>query len=81
LYSRIGDSHEQIVEEHHLRATAPDDYDVLGVPVEFAPPAGDYTLLFDRWRLRLDETVNRDNLPSWYSSEKARQQCLDAMPE
>ena len=81
LYSRIGDSHGQIVEEHHLRATAPDDYDVLGVPVEFAPPDNDYALPFDRWKLHLDETINRDSLPPWYSARRARRQCLDAMSD
>ena len=81
LYSRLGDSHEHIVEEHHLRVTAPDDYDVLGVPVEFVPPAGGYTLPVDRWELLLSATINRITLPSWYSDARARQQCLDAMPD
>ena len=81
LFSRVGDSHEQILEEHLIRVTDREDWDRIGVPVELSPPEMNFELPFERWVFALDDTINASHLPGWWKAAAAERQCREALPE
>jgi len=81
LWSRVGDSHEQIRQENGIavRQDGVLDWEREGIPCEIVPPDRDYTLPLDKWQFMWDEGVNPAKLPAWaFDAEVRCRTCLDS---
>jgi hypothetical protein len=68
-WSKLSDSHEDIIREFKLNA------DGIGGPnivrVEIAPPSGNLSLPLEQWKYQLDQT----DVPKWYDAKTAEREC------
>jgi len=60
-----GDSHQRIIEIHHLNADGARGPNV--VPVEIVPPEGNYSLPLELWVFKTD--CSGEILPDWYTND------------
>ena len=74
FFSEIGDSHEQVIDEHKLNADGARGPNI--VRFEITPPDGNYSLPLDQWVYRVDQDV----MPEWYDAARDKPRALAMLP-
>ena len=69
FWSRLTDSHEEIITEHKLVEMVADK--ICIARVEIVPPCGDMTKPLKQWIFRTDQNI----LPNWYDPKLAEKVC------
>ena len=79
-WSKTTDSHHEIITEFKLKEKNVRNEYCL-VPIEIAPPNGDFREPLTYWQYREDFAGHQRNLPAWYDAEKAERMTRRALKD